>query len=128
MFEISIQRTFSAAHALRLPDGSYEPTHGHDWRVTVVVASEKLDDIDTVMDFHILEPALDAIIGPWHHHHLNEVAPFADADGHLAINPSAERVVWHIGQTITPALPEGVTLVSVTVTEAPGCAATYRPV
>src|SRR4051812_27370017 len=34
-FEITTTRTFSAAHQLRLPDGSIEPLHGHNWRVKV---------------------------------------------------------------------------------------------
>jgi 6-pyruvoyltetrahydropterin/6-carboxytetrahydropterin synthase len=34
-FDITATRTFSAAHQLRLYDGSLEPLHGHNWVVRV---------------------------------------------------------------------------------------------
>ncbi|NJL32431.1 MAG: hypothetical protein HC898_12895 [Phycisphaerales bacterium] len=43
------------------------------------------------------------------------------------MNPSAERVSWWIGEVLRDELPKGVKLISVCVTEAPGCRATYRP-
>src|SRR5205823_3505423 len=65
-FAITVRREFSAAHQLRLYDGSMEPLHGHNWRVKVVVQSEGLDGIGVVMDFHEVERMVDAIVGPWH--------------------------------------------------------------
>src|SRR5690606_16287926 len=57
MFEISVQRTFSAAHAI-VVRGRREPLHGHDWRVTIVVAGNDLDADGLLCDFHALEAAL----------------------------------------------------------------------
>ena len=62
-FQITVTRRFSAAHQLRLYDGSLEPLHGHNWVVRVAVESRKLDAIGVVMDFHELERLLDAILG-----------------------------------------------------------------
>ena len=62
MFEITIHRVFSAAHALRLYDGSIEPLHGHNWTVDLTVGSQHLDKIEIVMDFHELERIVDALI------------------------------------------------------------------
>jgi 6-pyruvoyl-tetrahydropterin synthase len=108
--------------------------HGHNWPVSVTVAAEKLDAIETVMDFHILEKTLDGLMARVHNRHLNEVAPFAaaaDAKNRakhgLAVNPTAERVAWWIGTEVVKALPQGVKLVQASVGEAPGCTATYRP-
>ncbi len=120
MFELRIERTFNAAHALRLADGSREPLHGHDWRTTVVVAAA-LDELEMVMDFHELEQRVDAAIGVLHHQTLEQLPAFAER------NASAERVAEYLAKEIAAGLPERVTLVEVTVTEAPGCAATYRP-
>ncbi|MEM8873008.1 MAG: 6-carboxytetrahydropterin synthase [Planctomycetota bacterium] len=120
MFTAAITRTFCAAHALRLPGGGLEPLHGHNWQTTVTVASEQLDELGCVMDFHDLERQLDAIIGPWHNANLNEIAPF-DA----VVNPSAENVARQIADALT--LPDGVSLRRVEVTEAEGCAAAYEP-
>ncbi len=63
-FEITTTRHFSASHQLRLYDGSIEPLHGHNWRVKITIASEKLDSIGVVMDFHELERLADLIVAP----------------------------------------------------------------
>ncbi len=131
MYEATIEKTFSAAHALRLPDGTLEPLHGHDWRVKVTVASEGLDAMDTVMDFHALEKIVESRVGSWRNQTLNAVSPFVgEASGGgtgLAINPSAERVAEQIAWTVSGALPERVWLKEVAVGEAPGCVAWFRP-
>ena len=120
MFEISTTRTFSAAHALRLYDGSLEPVHGHNWRVMVTVAAPKLDAIGVVMDFHELERLVDAIVTPLHNRHLNECDPFA-----RELNPSAENVALHVGRSLR--LPNNVRLVHVEVWETDTNSAVYRP-
>jgi 6-pyruvoyltetrahydropterin/6-carboxytetrahydropterin synthase len=123
MFEITIENTFSASHALALPDGQSEPLHGHNWPVTVTVARPDLDNIETVMDFHHLEQILSSIIAPMNNRHLNDLEPFAAGK----INPTAERVAWWIATQVQKQLPPGVSLVRVTVGEAPRCTAIYRP-
>ena len=106
---IRTTRRFSAAHQLRLYDGSLEPIHVHNWRVTVTVSAPKLDTIGVVMDFHELERLVDAITQPLHNRHLNELPPFAD------LNPSAENVAVHVSRSLV--LPAGVSLRSVEVWE-----------
>jgi 6-pyruvoyltetrahydropterin/6-carboxytetrahydropterin synthase len=120
MFEITTTRRFSAAHALRLYDGSLEPIHGHNWRVKVTVCAPKLDAIGVVMDFHELERLVDAIVAPWHNRHLNELPPFD-----VELNPSAENVAYQVGRTLKLALP--VTLRCVEVWETNENSAVYRP-
>lgn len=119
MFEITVTREFSAAHQLRLYDGSLEPLHGHNWRVIVTVALPELDAIGVVMDFHELERRIDAIVAPWHNSNLN------DHEAFRRTNPSAENVALHIARSLR--LDKPLTLVSVQVWEAPGCSAIYRP-
>ena len=118
MFEITTTREFAAAHQLRLYDGSLEPLHGHNWRVKMTVAADKLDAIGVVMDFHELERIVDAVIGPMHNRHLNDLPAFAE------LNPSAENVAWHIGQSVK--LPPANRLVSVEVWETTNNSAVYR--
>ena len=119
-FEVRISRSFAASHALRLPDGSLEPRHGHGWAVDVTLAADKLDAMDCVVDFHVVEQKLDAILGPWDRQHLNDVEPFRSG-----INPSAERVAEAVANGLH--FDGGVRLVSVEVGEATGCVAIYRP-
>ena len=125
MFEITVEKTFAAAHAIRLSPTLVEPVHGHNWPLSITVASEKLDAIETVMDFHILEKTIEQLIEKVHNKHLNEVLPFGVEKGQ--VNPTAERVAWWFGSEVQKTLPQGVTLVSATVGEAPGCYATWRP-
>ncbi len=119
MYELRIERIFHAAHALRLYDGMMEQPHAHDWRVYVHVVSGHLDSIEVVMDFHALERIVDSVLAPLHKTSLNEHPAFKN------LNPSAERVAEVIFKQIAPQLPAGVLLSRLTVTEAPGCQASY---
>ena len=118
-FEITTTRSFAAAHQLRLPSGSIEPLHGHNWKLKVTVASPMLDALGTVMDFHELERLVDAITAPMHNRHLNELPPF-DKE----LNPSAENVALHIARSLH--LPSGVRLERVEVWETDENSAVYK--
>jgi len=120
MFELSVERTFCAAHAISI-GGRREPVHGHNWRVSVTVAGETLDSDGLLCDFHVIERVLDGVIEPMHNADLNRVQPFT------SVNPTAEQVARHIAAAIAPGLPGHAALRSVSVAEAPGCVATYRP-
>lgn len=121
MFELTIERRFNATHSITLPSGEVEPVHGHDWHVEVTIAAPALDDLDLVMDFHVLERAVDDLIQPLNHTHLNAHDWFAEA------HPTAERLAERLAVALQPHLPDAVTLQHVRITEAPGCRATYRP-
>lgn len=121
-FEITATRRFSAAHQLRLYDGTLEPMHGHNWRVKVTVAAQNLDAIGVVADFHELERLIDAVVVPMHNRHLNEIDAFA------TLNPSAENVASHIGRSLPIAeLGNGTRLASVEVWETEDNSAIFRP-
>src|SRR5205809_5712146 len=92
-FQITTTRHFSAAHQLRLYDGSLEPLHGHNWKVRITVAAAALDSIGVVMDFHELERLVEDVIGKMHNRHLNDLPEFS------RLNPSAENVALHIAQS-----------------------------
>lgn len=119
-FAIEIEHEFCAAHAIVIA-GQREPVHGHNWRVRVTLTSGRLDSDSLVCDFHAAESALRAITAPFTNANLNETPPFD------AINPTAERVAEHIGQAMEEALQPSARVESVRVTEAPGCAAIWRP-
>ncbi len=120
MYELSIETTFSAAHAIVIR-GVREPVHGHDWHVTAVLAGEHLDEDGLLCDFHEAHEKLDSIVEPFRNRSLNEVAPFTTK------NPTAELVARHIAGELADELPSGVRIASVRVTEAVGCAATFVP-
>lgn len=85
-YEISVERTFSAAHALRGYKGKCENLHGHNWKVRVTVSGQKLDKTGMLVDFTDLKSAVDAVLAKLDHTNLNEVPPFN------ASNPTAENL------------------------------------
>ena len=119
MFEISVTRTFCASHQVRFANGVLEPMHGHNWTVTVSAGALQLNADGFVIDFHDLEQQLDAVLRPLNNAHLNDARLLDGA------NQSAEVVCQKIGQALRIRPPAW--LISVAITEAPGCVATYRP-
>ncbi len=119
-FELSIDTEFCAAHAIVIR-GAREPVHGHNWKVTATVAGDSLDADGLLCDFHALEHHLDQIVAPFRNNDFNVTPPFD------RVNPSAERIAEHLGQSLERLLPSGVRLASLRITEAPGCAAVWRP-
>lgn len=121
MFELSVETEFTASHAVTVGGVPEEP-HTHIWHVTATVAGDTLDDEGLLCDFHAIERSLRAIIDPFEERFINEVPPFVDN-----IPASTELIAKHIADRLAPTLPANIRLVSLRLTEAPGCAATYRP-
>jgi len=118
MYSVSISSSFNAMHQVKLPDGSLEPLHGHDWSVRVWFCAEELDAQDMVVDFVRAMEGLRSTLAPLHHTNLNE--SLRTDDGRL---PTAEVVARHIFDALRAA---GLAQTSaVEVTEAPGCTACY---
>jgi len=120
VYELTVERHFSAAHALRCYQGPCARVHGHNYRVEVRVAAEALDEADMVMDFGDLKRACDEVIDELDHTMLNDLAPFSER------NATSERIAAHIYRGIVGRLPERVRLRAVRVWETPTSAATYR--
>ncbi len=55
MYEVTINRSFSAAHTLRDVGGKCESLHGHNFRVEVTVAGESLNGEGLLVDFRLLK-------------------------------------------------------------------------
>jgi 6-pyruvoyltetrahydropterin/6-carboxytetrahydropterin synthase len=126
MHQLTIQHVFSAAHAITIR-GEREPIHGHDWHTTVVICAETLDEDGLVCDFHAVEEILRGVCGPFHNRSLNDTPPFD------TLNPTAEHVARYVAEELAARLDEALPVVRaplvrverVSVTEAPGCAATF---
>ncbi|HBG27346.1 MAG: hypothetical protein A2Y10_13650 [Planctomycetes bacterium GWF2_41_51] len=118
MFTITVHTSFSAGHQLKFPAGP-EPYHIHDWQVEAALAGKNLDKNGLLFDFNIFKKILDHIVMPFNDRTLEDLDCFKN------INTSAENVAKYIFTSIKNKLPSGITLVSVEVTEAPGCKAKY---
>ena len=78
MFEIEIERCFSAAHQLRGYNGNCSNLHGHNYRVTVTVRSNELDRIGIALDFRKLKQELDSLLEEYDHRNLSELPEFQE--------------------------------------------------
>ena len=72
MFEVSVEQTFAAAHALRNYKGGCENVHGHNFKVQVVLAGEKLDDTGLLVDFIDVKNLMGQVMARLDHQNLNE--------------------------------------------------------
>lgn len=95
MFEVSVEETFAAGHALRNYHGKCENVHGHNFRVRVTAAADELDPNGLLMDFAELKKLLRAVVGRLDHRFINDLPPFD------AINPSAENLARYFFDEIS---------------------------
>jgi 6-pyruvoyltetrahydropterin/6-carboxytetrahydropterin synthase len=86
MFEVSVEESFAAGHALRGYRGKCENPHGHNYKVRVTLRGQELDKIGLLFDFKDLKSAMNEIIDRFDHQYLNDLDPFKMA------NPSAENL------------------------------------
>lgn len=121
MFEVSVSGWFAAAHQLRLPDGTVEPLHGHNWQVCVRVRGPRPDASGMLTDFVALKRRLDGLLAELHDRNLNDQPMFERR------NPSAEHVAEYVARRLADAAGPAVRLHCVEIEEAPGCIARYYP-
>jgi 6-pyruvoyltetrahydropterin/6-carboxytetrahydropterin synthase len=122
MFEISADYSFAAGHALRGYKGKCENVHGHNYRVQVTVAGEKLDAAGLLMDFVDLRGAIKGVAERLDHRFLNDLAPFD------TLNPSAENLAQYFCEQLQSSMgANGLRVSQVTVWETDATSATYRP-
>ncbi|MBN2398314.1 MAG: 6-carboxytetrahydropterin synthase [Deltaproteobacteria bacterium] len=119
MYEITVHKTFSAAHTLDI-GGEHEQLHGHNFKVEAAVASEGLNEDGIVLDFRVLKRWLDSILEGLDHTFLNDLDPFRQA------GPTAERIARFIHDRLEEnAAPLGLVVSRVSVWETEGSKATY---
>lgn len=107
MYRLAIAKDFIARHYLIGADWGPENTeHSHHYKAEIVLDGEVLDGHGYLVDIVDLKAALDAVVGQFRDHLLNDVEPFH------GINPSIERfsrIIWEMltarlnlaGQTLT---------------------------
>jgi 6-pyruvoyltetrahydropterin/6-carboxytetrahydropterin synthase len=123
MFEISVEYTFAAGHALRGYKGKCENVHGHNYKVQVMVGGDQLDSAGLLLDFVDLRRAIKGLVERVDHRFLNDLEPFDK------INPSAENIAKFFYDELAPQVQErGQQIQAVRVWETDTTSATYRPV
>lgn len=122
MYEVTIIKSFSAAHRLAAIGGKCEELHGHNFKVETTVAADRLDDNGLLIDFRFLKKILGEILEDIDHKHLNALADFS------GMNPSAENLARHICEKMDKKIQAaGVKMVRVRLWESENAAVTYIP-
>jgi 6-pyruvoyltetrahydropterin/6-carboxytetrahydropterin synthase len=117
MYRLTIKTHFDAAHYIRDYQGKCSREHGHRWNVELVIARQKLDKLNMVIDFKEAKGAINSIIDMHlDHYQLN--------DNLGEPNLTAEYLAkWLYEQVKARLLNTGI--ISVTIWESPDCGVTY---
>ena len=124
MFQVSVEETFSAGHALRGYKGKCENVHGHNYRVQVTMEGPQLDGIGLLVDFTKLKEIMRGVIRRLDHQFINDLEPFT------RVNPSAENMAKYFFDELSgqlTGLPPGAHVANVVVWETDTAMAKYSP-
>ena len=124
MFEVSVEQTFAAGHALRNYKGACENVHGHNFRVRVTMEGPRLDDTGLLVDFIDVKESMRDVISRLDHVFLNDIAPFD------VKNPSAENLAEYFYEELSRRLaanPVPVKINEVRIWETDIQSAAYHP-
>jgi 6-pyruvoyltetrahydropterin/6-carboxytetrahydropterin synthase len=120
MYEIDIEREFSAAHCLRGYQGNCSALHGHNWKVQAIVRSNELDEIGIALDFRKLKNELDLLLGEFDHCNLSDLPCFKET------NPTSEQLAKIIYTRLSDKINgNGVSVYKIRVCESQGSGASY---
>ncbi len=122
MFQVSVDETFSAGHALRGYKGKCENPHGHNYKVQIILEGPGLDSTGLLYDFTHLKRVIRDIVEGVDHKFLNDQAPFD------VINPSAENLAKFFYDETSrqmQSMPQGARIARVTIWETDTTSATY---
>ncbi|MFH1390659.1 MAG: 6-carboxytetrahydropterin synthase QueD [Candidatus Margulisiibacteriota bacterium] len=90
MYELMVEDTFDAAHALRGYEGPCENLHGHTWRIQLYLKGSKLNKLGLLEDFKAIKKVLAATLDQFDHNYINETSPFDK------INPTSENLAKYL--------------------------------
>ena len=123
MFEVTVEQTFAAGHALRNYRGKCENVHGHNYRVRVTVAGDQLDETGLLVDFIEVNRLIGGVVEYLDHQFINDLPPFDQ------LNPSAENIAKYFYDRVSAGLNSEVVArvseVQIFVTDT--SSAVYRP-
>jgi 6-pyruvoyltetrahydropterin/6-carboxytetrahydropterin synthase len=108
MYEVYVAAQFEAAHRLVGDFGPATRTHGHTYRMEVIVRGEHLSEDNALYDIGELRSAVEDLASSLHYRDLNDVSDLA------GVNTTAEAVADYCWEKLAPPL-RGESLASLTV-------------
>jgi 6-pyruvoyltetrahydropterin/6-carboxytetrahydropterin synthase len=123
MFEVSVEQTFAAGHALRNYKGKCENVHGHNYRVRITMQGDQLDSTGLLVDFLDLKRLIGGVVDYLDHQFINDLPPFNE------LNPSAENIAKYFYDRVSGGLKNDVPVrvSEVRIWETDTSSAVYRP-
>ncbi len=114
MYEIYFATRFEAAHRLVGDFGPATRTHGHTYRLEVIVRGQHLGEDGTLYDIGELGQAVEGLAGSMHYRDLNEVP------GLEGVNTTAEAVASYCWDKLVESLRgQGLDSLTVRIWESP---------
>ena len=114
MYEVYVAARFEAAHRLVGDFGPATRTHGHTYRIEVILRGQQLGDDGTLYDIGELGQAVEGLAGSMHYRDLNEVPGLAE------VNTSAETVASFCWDELAePLRGKGLDSLTVRIWESP---------
>jgi len=123
MFEVSVEQTFAAGHALRNYKGRCENVHGHNYRVRITMQGDQLDSTGLLVDFLDVNKLIGGVVDYLDHNFINDLPPFDQ------LNPSAENLAKYFYDRVSGGLKTEVPVqvAEVRIWETDTSSAVYRP-
>jgi 6-pyruvoyltetrahydropterin/6-carboxytetrahydropterin synthase len=114
MYEIYVAARFEAAHRLVGDFGPAARTHGHTYRMEVIVRGQHLRDDGTLYNISELGQVVEGLVGSMHYRNLNEVSGLAE------VNTTAEAVASYCWDKLAqPLRAQGLDSLTVRIWESP---------
>jgi 6-pyruvoyltetrahydropterin/6-carboxytetrahydropterin synthase len=114
VYEIYVAAGFEAAHRLVGDFGLATRTHGHTYRMEVILRGERLAEDGTLYDIGALRPAVDGLAASLHYRDLDDVPGLAGT------NTTAEAVARYCWEELAPPLRgKGLASLAVRIWESP---------
>ena len=98
MYEVYVATQFEAAHRLVGDFGPATRTHGHTYRMEVILRGENLRDDATLYDIGVLRTAVEDLATSLHYRDLDEIPGLSDT------NTTAEAVAHYCWERLAPPL------------------------
>jgi 6-pyruvoyltetrahydropterin/6-carboxytetrahydropterin synthase len=123
MFEVCVEQTFAAGHALRNYKGKCENVHGHNYRVRITMQGDQLDSTGLLVDFLDVKRLIGGVVDYLDHQFINDLPPFTE------LNPSAENIAKYFYDRVSGGLKNDVPVrvSQVQIWETDTSSAVYRP-
>ena len=114
MYEVYVAAQFEAAHRLVGDFGPATRTHGHTYRMEVILRGERLADEGVLYDVGELRSAVEDLASSLHYRDLNDVPDLA------GVNTTAEALADYCWEKLAPPLRgRGLDVLTVRVWESP---------